>query len=70
MFNSDSSFVCWREERQYMSSVSTNNSNPGTPMGSKRMGGHQNGTMEQHMLDGKSKRKKKSYLRKPWRASG
>jgi hypothetical protein len=33
-----------------MSSVSTN-SNPGTPMGSKRLG-HQNGTMEQHMLDG------------------
>ena len=36
-----------------MSSVSTS-SNPGTPMGSKRMGGHQHhGTMEQHMLDGK-----------------
>jgi hypothetical protein len=34
-----------------MSSVSTN-SNPGTPMGSKRMGGHGNGTMEQHLLDG------------------
>jgi hypothetical protein len=43
--------ILCREERQYMSSVSTN-SNPGTPMGSKRMGAHGNGTMEQHLLEG------------------